>query len=93
MPTFNSKSRIRWLPAAIIIALNHFSNYTALERRRTTATMAGSSDSIGLNAFVPVDTAVAALFLTAAVESSTHCVWRDCADYLSFDHPVSGERI
>jgi hypothetical protein len=55
--------------------------------------MAGSSYSIGLDAFVSVDTAVAALFLTAEVESPATCVWGDCSDSAPVDRSVSGERI
>ena len=64
--------------------LNYSGNYIALESRRTTATMAGPSYSIGLDAFVSVDTAVAALFLTAEVESPATCVWGDCSRFCSF---------
>jgi hypothetical protein len=55
--------------------------------------MAGSSYSIGLDAFVSVDTAVAALFLTAEVEGPATCVWGDCSDSAPVDRSVSGERI
>ena len=72
---------------------NHFSNYTALDHRCTTPTIAGSSYSIGLDAFVPVDAAVVTLFLTAAVEDPAACIWGDCSDFLAFDRSVSGERI
>ena len=73
--------------------LDHLSNYSALECRRSTSAIAGSSYSISLDAFVPVDAAVAALFLTAAVESQAARFWRDCADSVLFDRFVSGERV
>ena len=72
---------------------NHFSNYIALECRLTAPTIAGASYSIGLDAFVPVDAAVATLFLTAAVESPAACVWRDCSNSFSFDRPASCKGI
>ena len=69
MPTLDSQSRIRWLPAAIIVVLTILAIILLWSLDATTATMAGSSYSIGLDAFVSVDTAVAAPFLTAEVES------------------------
>ena len=84
MPTTHNKSRIRWLPAAIILALTVLAviliwSIDAPHRQSRVFQTVST-----LDAFVPADAAVAALFLTAAVESPATCVWGGCSDPFSF---------
>ena len=80
-------------PCRYYRCLNCFGRDTDLESGGSASTIAGFLYSIGLDAFVPADAAVAALFLTAALESSFTCVWGDCSNSLPFVYALSHKGV